>query len=63
VDYGVAVARKKVEAEGICSFELVDAAHGLLPTFRPGSHIDVEVSRNHVRQYSLSNHPEDDIDM
>ena len=39
----VRVARKKVEALDICSFELVEASGQTLPPFAAGSHIDVQV--------------------
>ncbi|PPE65139.1 PDR/VanB family oxidoreductase [Caldimonas caldifontis] len=51
----VKVARKTVEAEGICSFELVSADGRPLPAFSAGSHIDVHLSGGLVRQYSLCN--------
>jgi len=51
------VARKQVEAEGICSFELADVAGGSLPPFSAGSHIDVRIPGGLTRQYSLCNDP------
>jgi vanillate O-demethylase ferredoxin subunit len=54
---GVRVARKTIEAEGICSFELVAADGRPLPAFSAGSHIDVHVPGGLVRQYSLCNDP------
>lgn len=51
------VARKTVEANGICSFELVAPAGKPLPRFAAGAHIDVQVAPGVVRQYSLCNHP------
>jgi vanillate O-demethylase ferredoxin subunit len=53
----VHVARKRVEADNIVSFELVLAGGGELPAFSAGSHIDVEVRPGMVRQYSLCNPP------
>lgn len=53
----VRVARKTVEAEGICSFELVAADGGALPAFSAGSHVDVQVPGGLTRQYSLCNDP------
>jgi ferredoxin-NADP reductase/uncharacterized iron-regulated membrane protein len=53
------IARKTVEANGICSFELVDPAGGQLPAFSAGSHIDVQLAPGLVRQYSLCNDPAD----
>ena len=51
------IRKKTVEAEGICSFELVDPAGKKLPRFSPGSHIDVYLRTGLVRQYSLCNDP------
>lgn len=57
----VRVARKRVEAQGICSLELV-AASGTLPAFTAGAHIDLQLPGADgalVRQYSLCNAPGD----
>ncbi len=51
------VARKRVEATDICSFELVAADARALPTFTAGSHIDVHTPGGPTRQYSLCNNP------
>ncbi len=51
------VARKAVQAEGICSFELVDPAGAPLPPFSAGAHLDVHVPGGLTRQYSLCNDP------
>jgi len=59
----VRVARKKVEAQDICSFELVAVDGEALPAFTAGSHIDVHIDVHMgapadgglVRQYSLCN--------
>lgn len=53
----VRVARKAVEAEGICSFELVAADGAPLPAFSAGAHIDVHLPGGLTRQYSLCNPP------
>lgn len=53
----VRVARKAVEAEGICSFELVSADGAPLPAFSAGSHIDMQLPGGLTRQYSLCNDP------
>ena len=53
----VRVARKAVEAEGICSFELVSADGAPLPAFSAGSHVDVQLPGGLTRQYSLCNDP------
>ncbi len=55
--FSVQVARKTVEAEGICSFELVRTDGQPLPAFAAGSHIDVEIPGGITRQYSLCNDP------
>jgi cytochrome P450/ferredoxin-NADP reductase len=49
------VARKRIEALDICSFELVDPSGKRLPQFSPGAHLDVEVRQGLTRQYSLCN--------
>jgi vanillate monooxygenase ferredoxin subunit len=51
------VAAKKVEATGVCSFELVSEGGGPLPAFSAGSHIDVKLQGGLTRQYSLCNDP------
>lgn len=57
----VTVARKRREAEGICSFELIDTTGAPLPSFEAGAHIDVQIPGSGatplVRQYSLANAP------
>ena len=53
----VRVARKAVEAEGICSFELVSGDGAPLPAFAAGSHVDVQLPGGLTRQYSLCNDP------
>ena len=52
----VRIAAKAVEAEDICSFQLVAADDQPLPAFSPGSHIDVHLPGGPVRPYSLCNH-------
>ena len=49
------VARKRAEAEGIQSFELVDPAGAPLPRFEAGAHLDVHLPGGKTRQYSLCN--------
>lgn len=51
----VRVARKRREAEGICSFELASLDGAALPAFSAGSHIDVHAPGGFTRQYSLCN--------
>lgn len=53
----VRVASRRHEAQGICSFELVDVAGGVLPAFSAGAHIDVHLPGGMVRPYSLFNSP------
>ena len=56
----VRVARKTIEAQDICSFELVRTDGGMLPAFSAGSHVDVQVPNSQgglTRQYSLCNDP------
>jgi vanillate O-demethylase ferredoxin subunit len=53
LDLQVLVKHKAVEAEGICSFELVAIGGGPLPPYEPGAHIDVQTPGGLVRQYSL----------
>ena len=55
----VRVEQRKVEAEGICSFELVADDGKALPAFTAGAHIDVHVGPGLIRQYSLCNDPAD----
>ena len=52
----VRVARKRGEAQDICSLELV-AEEGELPAFTAGAHLDVHLPNGLVRQYSLCNDP------
>ena len=49
------IARKTLEAQDICGFELVAADGGALPPFTAGAHIDVHLDGGLVRQYSLCN--------
>ena len=51
----VKVLRRKQEAVGIASFELVRPDGAPLPAFSAGSHIDVQVPGGVTRQYSLCN--------
>jgi vanillate O-demethylase ferredoxin subunit len=53
----VRVSAKTVEAQDICSFELVEAQGHGLPGFSAGSHVDVQVPGGIARQYSLCNDP------
>lgn len=48
---------RTMEAADICSFEFAHRAGQPLPSFSAGSHIDLELGRGLVRQYSLCNDP------
>lgn len=52
----VRVQRKRTEALGICSLELVPVQGGL-PPFTAGAHLDVHLPNGLVRPYSLCNAP------
>lgn len=51
----VRVARRREEAQGICSFELVHPRGRRLPEFSAGAHIEVRIRPGLLRQYSLCN--------
>lgn len=53
----VKISRIQVEAKDIKSFELIPIDSGTLPEFTAGSHLDVVVAPDTVRQYSLCNAP------
>jgi vanillate O-demethylase ferredoxin subunit len=53
------VERRRIEADGIVSFELASVDGRELPAFEAGAHIDVHVPGGLVRQYSLCNSPEE----
>jgi vanillate monooxygenase ferredoxin subunit len=53
----VRIARKRVEADGIVSFEMVRPDGEPLPEFAAGAHIDVHIPGGWVRQYSLCSQP------
>lgn len=55
----VKVIKKRLEATDIVSLELGRADGGTLPAFSAGSHIDVRIKPDLIRQYSLCNHPEE----
>ncbi|MFC3108333.1 PDR/VanB family oxidoreductase [Undibacterium arcticum] len=55
----VRVKRISQEACDIKSFELVSTTGAPLPSFTPGSHIDVHLGSGLIRQYSLCNGPDD----
>ena len=47
----------RLEAEGICSFELSDPSGRELPPYEAGAHIDVYLPNGLVRSYSLAGDP------
>jgi len=49
----------RLEAQGICSFELKNPNGQALPSFEAGSHIDVHLPGGMVRSYSLAGDPQD----
>lgn len=53
----VAIIRRTVEADGIISLELTSTSGMTLPSFGAGSHVDVFVTPDIVRQYSISSAP------
>lgn len=55
----VQVVSRKIEAHGICSYELARLDESPLPAFSAGSHIDVHLPDGLIRQYSLCNHPDE----
>ena len=55
----VRVARKVVEAQDICTFELVAVNGAPLPAFSAGSHVDVHLPGGLTRPYSLCNDPKE----
>jgi ferredoxin-NADP reductase len=57
--FPVRVARRREEALGSCSLELVHPRGGALPAFSAGAHIDLHIRAGLIRQYSLCNSPEE----
>ncbi|MTD57039.1 PDR/VanB family oxidoreductase [Amycolatopsis pithecellobii] len=55
----VVVKQLRLEAEDVYSLELVPLDGGELPSWEPGSHVDVALPNGLVRQYSLSGDPQD----
>jgi ferredoxin-NADP reductase len=53
------IARREEPAPGIVVLDLVDPCGGALPPFEAGAHVDVEISPDMVRQYSLCGNPAD----
>ena len=57
--FEVQVQAIRLEAQGICSFELADPNGQALPNFEAGAHIDVHLPGGVVRSYSLASDPKD----
>jgi vanillate O-demethylase ferredoxin subunit len=53
------ITRRAIEAEDIVSLELVSIDGGELPAFSAGSHVDLEIAPDLIRQYSLCNNSAD----
>ncbi|MCP4597401.1 PDR/VanB family oxidoreductase [Neptuniibacter sp.] len=53
----VVVTGREEQADGVAVFELSRKDGDLLPAFEAGAHVDVHVSPEIIRQYSLSNAP------
>lgn len=53
------VARRRTEAEGIISLDLVAPDGVTLPPFEAGAHVDLHLPSGRVRQYSLCGDPRD----
>src|SRR5438132_8520821 len=51
------IISRQQEAKDIVSFKLVTATGEALPAFTAGAHVDVQVTPELVRQYSLCNLP------
>lgn len=49
----------RLEAQDICSYELVSSGGGSLPPFTAGAHIDVHMPGAIVRSYSIASSPAD----
>ncbi|WP_100415541.1 PDR/VanB family oxidoreductase [Mumia flava] len=49
----VTVVAKRLVADGVCELTLADPYGRRLPDWTPGSHIDLVLPGDHVRQYSL----------
>lgn len=53
------IRRIEIVAEDIACVELAPAAGGRFPPFSAGSHVDVFINEETIRQYSISNDPTD----
>ncbi|MEV5303383.1 PDR/VanB family oxidoreductase [Amycolatopsis methanolica] len=59
VDLKLLVSRKETLAEGVVRLHLTDPGGAALPSWTPGSHIDLQFGEGLVRQYSLCGDPDD----
>ena len=55
----VRLNRIRREADGILSFEFVDPTGAELPAFTAGAHIEVHITPEMIRSYSISSDPSD----
>jgi ferredoxin-NADP reductase len=55
----VVVDERTEAADGVVALTLVPADGGLLPGWTPGAHVDLQLSENLTRQYSLCGDPAD----
>lgn len=53
----VKISRRRDEAEGIVSIEVVPVSGGDLPAFEGGSHVDFYIAPGLIRQYSICSDP------
>jgi ferredoxin-NADP reductase len=53
------IVRRELQAADIVLLDLANPDGGVLPSFEPGAHVDVEITSGLVRQYSLCGHPAD----
>lgn len=58
-DLDVMVRELRAEAEDVVSLTLVPVGGGLLPSYRPGSHLDLFLPSGRQRHYSLCGDPRD----
>lgn len=59
--FEVVIRNKTQETANIVSFELMGEYGEKLPEFETGSHIDLHIADDMIRQYSLINHPDSDL--
>ena len=59
VDLRLEVARRETVADGVVALDLRDPSGADLPAWTPGAHVDLELTPDLVRQYSLCGDPAD----